>query len=302
MSDTIEIKTIHELNDLLKSYFKEEIKTGVEDISHSIYGRLKGQKFRITYVDNYFMMLFVPDNPSSYSTIQKLQPILGEVMDNKTPICAYNLKRTDTYSLTEYLAIEWDVKHPVERIQALVNERGFQHAEVSDIRLFNSRRIEDYKEDLDWLNNYSNSKVYGRDPGNIRDIEAVKNADEIDLFLMIYELTNDLNILKYTVPTRISYVDMTLSTFALKYMIYQTKKFGVDLPEPKEGTQFITTESYDSWFNYYKKHIIDSYTSEEISAYKVLKKSGKDVSFFEPKGNWYDNGKNLIVTDKTSIS
>ena len=297
MSNATVVSTINDLENLLTEYFEERIKTKTDVIANSVMGRLDGKKFRINFMKDHYMMLFVEEN--SFMTIKKLQPILTEVMDSKTPICVYSLKRTDTYNLEEYLTMEWDIKHPDERIRALVNERGFQNAEVFDIRLFNSRRISDYKDNLDWLDKLNSCKFYGRDIGNIENIEKVNNADEVDLFLMIYDLSRELTVFKHSIPVRISYVDLTLSQFALEYMIYQTKKFGVEVSEPKEGRHIIPGPSYNAWFNFYKTNIIDVYTREEIEAYKVLKSNGKDVSFFTPKGRWNEEAKNLVIKEST---
>ena len=74
MSNATVVSTINDLENLLTEYFEERIKTKTDVIANSVMGRLDGKKFRINFMKDHYMMLFVEEN--SFMTIKKLQPIL----------------------------------------------------------------------------------------------------------------------------------------------------------------------------------------------------------------------------------
>ena len=47
---------------------------------------------------------------------------------------------------------------------------------------------------------------------------------------------------------RILKVDLTEEQYAL---VYQTRKFGVELPDAEEGKRVVRIQTYDAWYRFY---------------------------------------------------
>ena len=86
------------------------------------------------------------------------------------------------------------------------------------------------------MNNENKSRIYGIDPGSIKDVDEFNNLDEIDLWMNIDGLGFYLWYCNHEMADgRMSRVDLTEEQYAMEYMVYQTKKFGVELRDPEEG-------------------------------------------------------------------
>lgn len=145
-----------------------------------------------------------------------------------------------------------------------------------------------YRYNLQKNNNLENKKIsnriYGLDPGCIENILSFNMMDEVDLYFQIEALSK--YILKYYQKK-----DLTEEQYALEYMVYQTTKFGVELPEPVLGEHIAVTPSYNAWYGFYFNHF-KKLSKEELDSYKLARKKGKDVSKFLPKGKWDESLKN----------
>ena len=84
-------------------------------------------------------------------------------------------------------------------------------------------------------------------------------------------------------------MDLEEEQYALEYLVYQTTKFGVDLPKPESGKHIIPTDSYWAWFRFYDNHFKHVLTEEQWDAFQEARSKGKDISAFMPSGNWADS-------------
>ena len=85
------------------------------------------------------------------------------------------------------------------------------------------------------------SRIYGIDKGNIRNADKIDKLDEIDLFFKIDSYIN------YVLKLKDNNYDITEELFALEYLVYQSTKFGVDLPSPKENNHIVPSQSFINW-------------------------------------------------------
>ena len=145
------------------------------------------------------------------------------------------------------------------------------------------------KTDLKQIENI-NAKVYGIYPGKGTDTEKIENLSEVDLYFEIEELDNFICGLKLDVDdedTDKSY--LTELEYAYDYLVYQTRKFGVDIPDAKSDERVVETDSFCAWFNFYKNHFKNELTEKEKFDFMKKKVAGEDISEYLPKGNWKDS-------------
>ena len=130
-------------------------------------------------------------------------------------------------------------------------------------------------------------RIYGIDPGSITDVEKINTMDEIDLWMYIDALGYHIWYCNHAMAhNRIPKVDLTEEQYAIEYMVNQTRKFGVELPEPELGKHIVQTESYWNWYKFYSDHFKNKLTNEEWNAFIEAKTKGKDISKFLPQGSW----------------
>ncbi len=132
-------------------------------------------------------------------------------------------------------------------------------------------------------------RILGLYPGCIKDINAVDNFSEVDLYFAIDYIGGFVWRCEHDMADeRMPEVDLTEQQFALEYLVYQTTRFGVELPEPKLGEHVPVTESYRAWFKFFSNHFKHGLTNEQWGAYQRAKVRGEDVSAFMPSGHWTD--------------
>lgn len=130
-------------------------------------------------------------------------------------------------------------------------------------------------------------RIYGIDPGSISEVEKINNLDEIDLWLTIDGLGYHIWYCNHAMSHgRIDKVDLTEEQYALEYLVYQTRKFGVELPEAEEGKHLVGTPSYYAWYSFYSNHFKNVLTDKEWEQFQILKAKGEDVSKYLPSGSW----------------
>ena len=137
-----------------------------------------------------------------------------------------------------------------------------------------------------------NKRIYGIDPGSLTNTDEIDNLSEIDLYLYIYGLgdyiwKSHIDIGNKKLPN----IKLEEETYALEYMINQTKKFGVELPEPIEGKHLTITSSYIDWYTYYTKHFIEDMSEEDFSDFMTKRKKGLNVEEYLPKELWSERNK-----------
>lgn len=83
-------------------------------------------------------------------------------------------------------------------------------------------------------------------------------------------------------------IDLTEEEYAIEYMVYQTTKFGVELPEPEIDKHVTATPSYNAWYKFYSNHFKNVLSDEEWHAFQRARENGEDISAYMPTGNWQD--------------
>lgn len=88
---------------------------------------------------------------------------------------------------------------------------------------------------------------------------------------------------------RMKKIDLTEENYAIEYMVYQTTKFGVELPEPAIDKHITATPSYNAWYQFYANHFKYTLSNEEWNAFQEAHRTGKDITSFMPSGHWTDS-------------
>jgi hypothetical protein len=79
--------------------------------------------------------------------------------------------------------------------------------------------------------------------------------------------------------------------YAKEYLMYQTKRFGVEFPDNKENKPIEESESYKKWFGFYDNYYGRfSEETRDWMIYKIaIRRAAKaDYSKYLPAGNWQD--------------
>lgn len=132
-------------------------------------------------------------------------------------------------------------------------------------------------------------RIYGLDPGSIENLEQINNLSELDLYFAIDGLGYHIWYCNHAMAhDRIPKVDLTEEQYALEYLVYQTRKFGVELPDAKEGKHIERTQSYDAWYRFYHNHFYNFLTKKQFEEFQYRKLNGENVDEFIPQGSWKD--------------
>ena len=135
-----------------------------------------------------------------------------------------------------------------------------------------------------------NSKVWGI--FNTLDESKLEEMEEFEIWEKIHSLNNDINLVLQHLENS-HYKDISITAlineqFNLEYLIYYTRKFGVEFSKkPTFNVHIEQTESFNKWYNFWKNH----FTSMDYNEYKCYlkdKKMSKDVSMYLPSTNWND--------------
>ena len=119
--------------------------------------------------------------------------------------------------------------------------------------------------------------------------EKINNLSEVDLYFAIDAMGGHIWRCKHDMAHgRIPEIDLTEEQYALEYMVYQTTKFGVELPEPEIDKHITATPSYNAWYKFYSNHFKDVLTDEQWNAFQEAQRNGQDTSAFMPSGHWTD--------------
>lgn len=292
--ENVLIKDVCELYELLeKKYGKRFISSPLLAMTGRIEGTLDSKKFVISYDADNFLLISTAPNCSDVLTT--LQPLLTEVMKNQEPICSYDLQTKGTEENDAMPTIEWDIKEPEKRIKEIVNGRAFSdESKLNNLKLFGNREIKNYIEsEEEKEERLKNARIYGIDPGCIKDVESINNLSEVDLYFAIDAMGGHIWRCQHDASHgRIPPVDLTEENYALEYMSYQTTKFGVELNEPEIDKHITPTPSYNAWYNFYNNHFKHVLTDEQFQKFLDEKRKGNDVSAYMPTGFWADSLKN----------
>lgn len=278
---------IRETDCLLRKMFRGRIDIDIFSLmSSQINGTLDKKTFSITFCTEEYLLVSTSENTKE--VLEELLPVLKMAMAGKEPICKYDMVSKDKKTLP---TIEWDVKDPDARLKDVVNGRAFSgDSTIENLELFVEKKVEDYLESEEEKQEILKSiRIFGIDKGSIKDVEKINNLSEVDLFLAIEGLGGHIWRCMHDMSHgRIEKIDLTEERYALEYMVYQTTKFGVELPEPQPYKHIEKTDSYNAWYQFYRTHFKETLSKEEWDAFVIAKKSGMDVSQFMPTGDWRD--------------
>lgn len=289
MSKTL-ISNSYELNEFLEKKYGERLNTdSFAAMMGSVRGTLDSKKINITFKGNEYLLISTASN--SKEVLDELLPVLTEVMGNTQPICSYDLQSSGLEEKDATPTIEWDVVAPENRIKEIVNGRAFSDGvKILNLKLYNGKEVSDYLEsEQEKEDRIKNARIYGIDPGSISDVEEINNLSEIDLYFAIDAMGGHIWRCKHDMAHgRIPEIDLTEEQYALEYMVYQTTKFGVELPAPEIDKHVTATPSYNAWYKFYSSHFKDVLTDEQWNAFQQAQRNGQDTSAFMPSGHWTD--------------
>lgn len=128
--------------------------------------------------------------------------------------------------------------------------------------------------------------------------EMIETLDEIDIWLKIDSLSRYLdrvNRHRYSrnpwIP-HISNEDLTDAQHNLEYLVYSTRRFGVEFSKEPSATEHVeNSESYCTWFRFWYNHF-RSMEPEVYNQFIDNKLHGRDTSKYMPPDSW----KNPIKT------
>ena len=130
-------------------------------------------------------------------------------------------------------------------------------------------------------NEEQNQRIYGLDPGCIKDVSIINNLSEINLYFMINAMEQYIRRCKYDMfLDRIPKIDLTEEQYALEYMVYQTTKYGVELDDPTVNKHIIPTDSYRLWFDFYSNYFKNIFTNESFNSFWQIQNNGLGSSMF----------------------
>lgn len=281
------ISNVAELCKLIEKKYRGRITDVYQNVSFQGHGRLEalldGQQFMISFTDEF---LIASTFNGDTKTLEKLMPVLKKVMGNEEPLCSYDIKCEGLLNPT----VEWEVKDPKGRLKEIANGRAFDSAEISNLKLYNSEKIEDYLEtEEEKAEKIKNAKIYGIYPGCLKDLDAVAKLNELELFVNVECLGGHIWWCNHQMNCgRIEPIDLTEEQYALEYLVYQTTKFGVELAEPTLDKHVQKTPSYMAWYQFWYNHY-QSLSNLDIAEYQAARQQGEDTSKFMPKGSWKDS-------------
>lgn len=127
----------------------------------------------------------------------------------------------------------------------------------------------------------------------IDNVEMLDTLDEIDIWKKIENLGGYIFWARHDIgknwTAHISLKDLEDAQYNLEYLVYYTRKFGVEFSKEPSSTEHIErSESYNAWFSFWHQHF-ESIPSEIYDKFIEDKFRGKDISKYIPTGSWKDS-------------
>lgn len=128
--------------------------------------------------------------------------------------------------------------------------------------------------------------------------EIIETLDEIDIWKKIDNLGGlifwSLHDQGKPWANNMSTKDLVEAQYNLEYLVYSTKRFGVEFSKEPSATEHVErSESYNAWFRFWHNHF-ESMSPEVYNQFVDDKFSGKDISKYMPSGNWKDYLENTL--------
>ena len=289
MGKTI-VNNAWQLEQLLEKKYGERFEADfLSSLTGGVSGSFDSKRILITFKSDEFLL--ISTSADGKDILEQLLPTLTEVMGGISPICSYDLQNVGTEEKDVKPTIEWDIVDPEDRIKKIVNGRAFSDgSKTLNLKLYNGKDVSDYLESKQEKEDRTkNTRIYGIDPGCISNVEKINNLSEVDLYFAIDVLGEHIWRCNHDMAYgRIPEIDLTEEQYALEYLVYQTTKFGVELPDPEIDKHITATPSYNAWYKFYADHFKYTLTDEQWDAFQLAQIEGKDTSMFMPSGHWTD--------------
>lgn len=125
------------------------------------------------------------------------------------------------------------------------------------------------------------------------DPEMFETLDEIDIWKKIDNLGGSIFWAMHDSgkpwATSVSTNDLINAQYNLEYLVYSTRKYGVEFSKEPSATEHVErSESYNAWFRFWHNHF-ESMSPEVYNQFVDDKFSGKDISKYMPSGSWKDS-------------
>ena len=122
--------------------------------------------------------------------------------------------------------------------------------------------------------------------------EMFETLDEIDIWKKIDNLGGSIFWAMHDAgkpwATNVSTEDLINAQYNLEYLVYSTRRFGVEFSKEPSATEHVErSESYNAWFRFWYDHF-ESMNPDVYNQFVDDKFSGKDISKYMPTGNWKD--------------
>jgi hypothetical protein len=140
----------------------------------------------------------------------------------------------------------------------------------------------------------TDNKIYGTYPGFLKEkgVNKVINGTELELYFtinsiggFIWRMNHDAAHSRIVLTEKMN-EDLNEAQYAIEFAVLNTRRFGVEIPEPKDNEHVQRTEPYNKWFSWWNHYIQHKLTDEEYKELDKLMETGQDYSSFRPEGTW----------------
>lgn len=139
-----------------------------------------------------------------------------------------------------------------------------------------------------------NNKVSGTYAGFLSEagINVVTNGTELELYAIINHMSGMIwKLIKPSSYGKIQHTErmrknLIEAQYSIEFAILHTKRFGVEIPDPKENEHVERTDSYNKWFIWWNDYIQYHLSNEDYKRLKTLMDTKQDYSEFRPEGTW----------------
>lgn len=227
-----------------------------------------GEAITLSYTDDNIILSGLPGDQI---ILNRLSLAINSLFGSN-PVAAYDIV---SYGIA-MPTIEWDTKPLVAMWEIVNNYNVAKETTKRNIRLFNGYEPKDF-------DCVSKHQIFGEFMGPLQFEENLK-LDEINTFWLIYFYSQKLMENKGLVSENTTLLD----GYALEYLMYKTKDFGVEIPDAKPGEHILPNDSFKSWYEYYSNWFLIVLTKRELSEFFDKRNNGEDVSQYLPEEKWSD--------------
>ena len=94
-------------------------------------------------------------------------------------------------------------------------------------------------------------KIYGLYPGYFNDVCELDQMSASEIFFAIRKFANSIYKIKNFVGHNVENVDLSEEEYTFDFLVYYTRKFGVEIPDPQPGKRIEITDSFMDWYKTY---------------------------------------------------